>query len=853
MGASTSQVTRPSVAPSALQEDEAEGVTDVSSLKYPSWLYFVSGEPKLKYTLDPNHGPLIFHLDEAGIYKADSNFVLCYPIVGSIPTKQGMEVRLLEVSSDKSATETRPFSAGEGNEQKAKEESIRSGSSRGAIPHRDDQPNEHRGDGNTRASGKVSGSGPSMGVEERMKNIPTSSPLTPSLSRASPSSFPSRRCLAQVTFDVSASRFIHRLSVYVGVEVAFVKSKGVVLSFNDHPALKSQHCVLDVYRALGGMYTTRPFPLWALEPPGWKALSSVGCRTETLVRGRLPDVPREKQQVICSAPIVIALYMVDEHGTDPSKTASILQRSRELARGLERDSSYGGDVCSSAVLPPSALLPCYSPLMGSNQQSGSKTSNTNTNSVGGGALLASAPRSGTSFTGHTQSITNSEEEQDNNSRSSSCKRGGGKPSFTGWRQGASTSRRNSIPKGRPIRHDSVFSSVCEFDGKGAEPSPEGVEVGMMAGGEGRQREEQSKVRRSGGFSSISGEINPPGEQPHICRSFQQSNFRGLLRDEEIQRRRKVSPKQERYSCMQYTFLQLPPAAESNACIRIGKENHPKSSGTASALINPLSLMDSHFSFQGIEEAKEEHPPPPPPLHHANSDNAKNPSGTKHPGVGGGIGVAASAKKEEETTTTPAAPTTTAPPFSFSSSPALYGAPTMVNNPSSPSNKHSEVESTLKGILPENSGEYVLSEERVFTWDRAIVQQVLQVGPEVYLLEDVFDVGHRDAPARSAIASSRKEVSPRRSKVMMEGENEGESDSRGAEAEDDDDHEDDTEKDEEEDEDYLCVVCLVAPKDTAMLPCRHMCCCQQCARRVCLSNNKCPICRADVETTLKCTF
>ncbi len=40
----------------------------------------------------------------------------------------------------------------------------------------------------------------------------------------------------------------------------------------------------------------------------------------------------------------------------------------------------------------------------------------------------------------------------------------------------------------------------------------------------------------------------------------------------------------------------------------------------------------------------------------------------------------------------------------------------------------------------------------------------------------------------------------------------------------------------------CVVCMSDPKDTAVLPCRHMCLCAQCAEQLRYQSNKCPICR-----------
>lgn len=46
------------------------------------------------------------------------------------------------------------------------------------------------------------------------------------------------------------------------------------------------------------------------------------------------------------------------------------------------------------------------------------------------------------------------------------------------------------------------------------------------------------------------------------------------------------------------------------------------------------------------------------------------------------------------------------------------------------------------------------------------------------------------------------------------------------------------------EDY-CVVCMSAERTTAMLPCRHMCLCWDCASFIRLQRRKCPMCRSAV--------
>ncbi|XP_024537766.1 probable E3 ubiquitin-protein ligase LOG2 [Selaginella moellendorffii] len=47
----------------------------------------------------------------------------------------------------------------------------------------------------------------------------------------------------------------------------------------------------------------------------------------------------------------------------------------------------------------------------------------------------------------------------------------------------------------------------------------------------------------------------------------------------------------------------------------------------------------------------------------------------------------------------------------------------------------------------------------------------------------------------------------------------------------------------------CVICLSEPKDTTVLPCRHMCMCSDCANVLRHQTNLCPICRCPVEELL----
>jgi hypothetical protein len=48
----------------------------------------------------------------------------------------------------------------------------------------------------------------------------------------------------------------------------------------------------------------------------------------------------------------------------------------------------------------------------------------------------------------------------------------------------------------------------------------------------------------------------------------------------------------------------------------------------------------------------------------------------------------------------------------------------------------------------------------------------------------------------------------------------------------------------------CVICMSEPKDTTVLPCRHMCLCGDCAKRLRVQTNRCPICRTPVESLLQ---
>jgi len=51
----------------------------------------------------------------------------------------------------------------------------------------------------------------------------------------------------------------------------------------------------------------------------------------------------------------------------------------------------------------------------------------------------------------------------------------------------------------------------------------------------------------------------------------------------------------------------------------------------------------------------------------------------------------------------------------------------------------------------------------------------------------------------------------------------------------------------------CVICMSEPRDTTLLPCRHMCLCHECAQMLRQQTNKCPICRTPVRSLLEITL
>lgn len=56
--------------------------------------------------------------------------------------------------------------------------------------------------------------------------------------------------------------------------------------------------------------------------------------------------------------------------------------------------------------------------------------------------------------------------------------------------------------------------------------------------------------------------------------------------------------------------------------------------------------------------------------------------------------------------------------------------------------------------------------------------------------------------------------------------------------------------DENDSGKECVICLSEPRDTTVIPCRHMCMCSGCAKVLQFQTNRCPICRQPVERLLE---
>ena len=56
-------------------------------------------------------------------------------------------------------------------------------------------------------------------------------------------------------------------------------------------------------------------------------------------------------------------------------------------------------------------------------------------------------------------------------------------------------------------------------------------------------------------------------------------------------------------------------------------------------------------------------------------------------------------------------------------------------------------------------------------------------------------------------------------------------------------------DDDDDDNGLCVICLSEPKDTCVIPCRHLCLCKDCAQELQKHSPKCPVCREPIQQLL----
>eukprot|EP00933_Yihiella_yeosuensis_P046527 TRINITY_DN42064_c0_g1_i1.p1 TRINITY_DN42064_c0_g1~~TRINITY_DN42064_c0_g1_i1.p1 ORF type:complete len:376 (-),score=61.52 TRINITY_DN42064_c0_g1_i1:97-1224(-) len=109
------------------------------------------------------------------------------------------------------------------------------------------------------------------------------------------------------------------------------------------------------------------------------------------------------------------------------------------------------------------------------------------------------------------------------------------------------------------------------------------------------------------------------------------------------------------------------------------------------------------------------------------------------------------------------------------------------------------------------------EDDSFAFNLEVVAQKLQHGGQCFVLNEVFGAGPRptsptkgDAEGPSGLANADTDGNPE------------------------------------------CVICLSEPRDTAVLPCRHMCFCNYCAGIVRLQCDRCPVCRQKVQSLLQFT-
>ena len=49
------------------------------------------------------------------------------------------------------------------------------------------------------------------------------------------------------------------------------------------------------------------------------------------------------------------------------------------------------------------------------------------------------------------------------------------------------------------------------------------------------------------------------------------------------------------------------------------------------------------------------------------------------------------------------------------------------------------------------------------------------------------------------------------------------------------------------EEHLCVVCQEREKKVLLLPCKHLCMCQQCSNQIGKGDAMCPLCRVPIQS------
>eukprot|EP00667_Euglena_gracilis_P006776 EG_transcript_6838 len=113
-----------------------------------------------------------------------------------------------------------------------------------------------------------------------------------------------------------------------------------------------------------------------------------------------------------------------------------------------------------------------------------------------------------------------------------------------------------------------------------------------------------------------------------------------------------------------------------------------------------------------------------------------------------------------------------------------------------------------------------NDEKPTEYTLKVLKQRLQVGNDLYDLEDIYGMpAESTASAATAEAHTNEPVTASLAGLA-----------------DHDDGED-------------CVICLAEPRNTLVMPCRHMCLCSDCASMLRQRTNKCPICRTVAERFL----